>query len=502
MRIHPHRFAMLAGLAGIAFAQPLGCSAGTEDGQSGGGPVTGAGPGSGSPQGTGGGSTQNVGGGFVTSGGGQGGQGGSIVNPCGTECGPTELCDGVNKGIDDDCDGTVDEDCPCGPGESDSCFKGDPSYLGNPTFPTCQPGTMACTENGDWGPCLGGNHADAIDECFAESTLACHPINAVPFQTVDLFDGTGTFDDDADMSTFTVACPMGVMPCPAVSGVSDFQALQSGEYTVTYTKTVGMNVESCDFPLYVGARGLRVELSWNWGGSGKDIDFHLHQPSTTTAWAVSGAQQDCGYGNCKAYSFVPTQSPNAPSWFPPGNMPPDPVNWYDAPNDQEDLCYYAPQGYGATWSMAAQGCHSPRLDVDNISCDVTETDPTSFNFCSPENINVDYPPQNEWIRVGAFMFSSFTTPGLTPNVKIYCDGALRAELGSKGFFDPETPIVWDASQARKWWLVADVVFKQDECDSECIVRPLYQNDDAVAKLPVYYTESGLVDVGPPYAPLP
>jgi hypothetical protein len=507
MRITRARLALLVCLGAGFAASPFGCSAGTTDDEGGEDPTSTTGTnagGNGGATNTGPtGSTNNQGGGFVTSGGGEGGQGGSIVNPCGTECGPVEKCGGINQGIDDDCDGNVDEDCPCGAGESDSCFKGDPSYLDNPLYPTCAPGTMACTENGTWGPCTGGSHADSLDECFAQSVEACHPINSVPFATVDLLTGTGTFSADAIASSFTVECPAGVDPCPMVSN-TDFTALQSGEYTVTYTKTVqGGAMDTCEFPLYVGAKGLRVELSWNWGGSGKDIDFHMHRPQATTPWSVGGNSEDCGYANCKAGSFVPTQQAGAPNWFPPANVPPDPVNWYVAPTFEENLCYYAPQGLGMTWSNAMQGCHSPRLDVDNISCDLSVTDPNSGSFCSPENINIDYPPKNEWIRISAFMFSSSPANGLTPNVKIFCDGAQRAELGQYGFNNPEAPIVWDTTQGRKWWMVADVIFKEDECTQECIVRPLYLNDNEVDKLPLYYTEAQATSqFGQPYAPIP
>lgn len=510
IRMSRSRLALLLVLGVPFVGQYAGCSAGAEDEVGGESPSTSSGNNDGGAGGstntTGGGSTtQNAGGGFVTSGGGEGGEGGTIINPCGTECGPVEICDGPGRGIDNNCDGEVDEGCQCGAGENSSCFKGDPSYLNDPMFPTCQPGNMSCTENGTWGPCLGGSHADAVDQCFNQSTQACHPINAVPFQTVDLLTGTGTFSSDAITSTFTVACPMGVSPCPAVSG-TDFQALQSGEYTVTYTKTVmGGGMDTCEFPLYVGAKGLRVELSWNWGSSGQDIDLHLHEPMTTTAWSVGGATQDCGYGNCKAYSFVPTLSSNAPTWFPANNMIPDPVNWYLAPVFEENLCYYSPQGYGATWQGGPNGCHNPRLDVDNISCTLSTTDPTSSNFCSPENINIDYPPKNQWMRVGAFMFSSFPANGITPNVKIFCNGALRAELGTTGFHVPESPIVWDSSQGRKWWMVADVAFVEDECSEvDCVVRPLYDNDNADGlQNPLYYTESQLSSqFGTPYAPLP
>ncbi len=475
----------------------LACSAGVDDEPGGGGSGssskstgtgsnTGGGPGSGGSTGT-----------FTTGSGGNGGEGGTIINPCGSECGPEEIC---GDGLDNDCDNAADEDCPCSGGQSSSCFLGDPSYAASPG---CFPGTMQCTEFGTWGPCIGGSHAK--DSCFTSDPLGCHPISAVPFQTVDLKMGTGTFDDNAMAEQFDVTCPPGVMPCPAVSGLSSYQPLQSGEYSVLYTKTVNGQMETCEFPLYVGARGLRVELTWNYppGIDTTDLDLHMHEPMTTTAWATSGAPQDCGFANCKAFSFL-FPFGDQPEWFPPGNVPPDPVNWYDAPNDQEDLCYYAPQGAGAEWQEfpGPMGCHSPRLDLDNITCDPSVSDPNSGSYCAPENINVDFPPKDQWIRIGVHYYpgtSSYT--GTTrPNVKIFCEGKQAAELGTFGFNTPEAPVTWSgASDQDKMWLVADVIFKQDECQNTCIVQPIYA--DASQKTPLIVNNQSS-SFGPAYPPMP
>lgn len=468
----------------------LACSAGVDDAPGGGDSTSSTANGASGP-GTGGSS------GTFTGSGGMGGQGGTITNPCGSECGPEEIC---GDGLDNNCDNQADEGCPCSGGQSSSCFLGEPSYV---SAPGCFPGTMQCTENGTWGPCVGGNHAK--DSCFTSDPLGCHPISAVPFQTVDLKNGTGTFDDNAMAEMFSVSCPPGIMPCPAVSGVSSYQPLQSGEYTVTYTKTVNGNMETCEFPLYVGARGLRVELTWNYppGFDTTDLDLHMHEPMTNTAWATSGAPQDCGFANCTAYNFLQPFG-NQPEWFPPSNMQPDPVNWYDSPNDQEDLCYYAPQGAGAEWQQfpGPMGCHSPRLDLDNITCDPSVSDVNSGSYCAPENINVDFPPKDQWIRIGVHYYpgtSSYT--GTTrPNVKIFCEGKQAAELGSFGFNVPETPVTWSgATDQNKMWLVADVIFKQDQCSSTCIVQPIYA--DAAQKTPLIVSDQNS-NFGPAYPPMP
>lgn len=420
--------------------------------------------------------------------------GGPPINPCGTGCGPTELCDGINKGLDDNCDGTVDEGCPCTAGQISSCFKGDPSFA---SFPGCFPGSMKCSEQGDWGFCQGGTHAVSPDNCQEGEAVGCHPISAVPFQTVDLSEGAGIFDDNGTNHTYTVACPADVSPCPMPSGTS-FQPLQSGEYTVTFTKTVNAQQETCSFPLYVGAKGLRVELSWNYqSGSTIDLDLHMHQPNNTLPWNYSGSVQDCGFANCKVGAYSSATSPN---WFSDTAVPPDPVNWYESPNPEENTCYYAPRGVGQTWQNMDRGCHSPRLDLDNISCTPSITDPNSGSFCAPENINVDFPPQNEWHRIGVHYYPGTSTYNgiVTPTVKIFCDGALAAVLGPQDSLTYAT--LNSASDEDKMWMVADVLFRDDGCVKECVVEPLHAagTSNPILQTKSTYTSQFL----PAYPPIP
>jgi hypothetical protein len=503
MRRHPLARVLLALLlaAAAGAAAAAGCSAAGERNEF--------------DDGGGGGATTTT-----TSGGGSGmgGEGGTILNipdagadatadvpmnPCGSECGPDELCDEAHTGLDDDCDGIVDEGCPCPTaGAAHFCFKGDPSYHNTPG---CYDGTQTCTENGVWGPCIGGVHAD--ENCFENNVTGCHPISAVPFQDVNLKDGTGNFSIDAVPGTevWTVTCPPGVNPCPAVTGVSppdDFKPLQSGEYTVTYTKGLqGGGMDSCTYPLFIGAKGLRVELEWehDLGDTGVDLDLHLHQPSNTAPWAIGGSPVDCGFANCTVFSS------NNLTWFPVGNVPPDPVNWYLDPVFEKNTCFYAPRGAGQAWQDNGMGCHNPRLDIDNITCDPAVVDSTSYEFCAPENINVDFPPIGEWFRIGVHYYSNHGL-GYTvhPRVKIYCDGALAADLGSVGYYTPEAPVAFPASAGdfggnRLFWMVADVAFEDDECGAKtCKVQPLYFDG---MKSPYFVTTtSAESSFGPPYPP--
>ncbi|WP_437325386.1 hypothetical protein [Sorangium sp. So ce381] len=438
-------------------------------------------------------------------GGDDGGGGDAAVNPCGTQCGPEELCDLNHLGLDDDCDGQVDETCSCVAGQAHACFMGDPSYR---AAEGCFPGTELCNEVGVWGPCVGGSHA--TEACFSENPAGCHALRVPPFANVDLKEGTGTFSVDAEpgSETWSVVCPAGIDPCPAVSGASpadDYKPLQSGEYKVVYTKRLADGAtDSCEYALYVGAPGLRVELEWehDLGGQGVDLDLHLHKPGDTQPWAVSGSPNDCGYNNCTVDTLG---SDPELRWFSDGASPPEPVSWYADPEEAKNTCYYAPRGAGQAWRDLDQGCYNPRLDIDNITCDPDVTNPDSDDFCAPENINVDFPPFGQWTRIGVHYYSAHgRNYAVHPRIKIFCNGSLGADLGPTGFYDPEAPVTFaPADGSTRYWLVADVAFVDGgECGEDtCVVRPLYE--DETLKTPLLTTRSSVESsFGPAYPPPP
>jgi hypothetical protein len=433
---------------------------------------------------------------------------------CGSQCGPVELCDPAHLGLDDNCNGEVDEGCPCNPGELHWCFAGDPKYHG---VPGCYDGTEACTELGTWGPCIGGVQAWPPDNCYENDTATCHAISALPFATVDLATGTGSFSANAvpGSESYTVECPTGVPQCPAVVPPSSFQPLQSGQYTVTYTKSIAGDAGplSCTFPLFVGAPGLRIELSWEHftTDNGVDLDLHVHQPQNIGPWTISpGAPQDCGWANCKIKSFQPPQDPSSPTWFPLANMVPQPVDWDDQPNPAANTCYDIPHSVGMVWQMVGKGCHNPRLDIDDVQCNLAVTDPNDSMFCTPENINVDYPPTYQWFRIAVhYYWNHGQTYDVHPEVKVFYDGEQFADLGPQGYYVPAAPVTFPASQGANegygnlFWLVADVAVVDDGCGGLTgVVQPLY--DDATSLTPYFMDDVTATTQGffPPWPPPP
>ncbi len=538
------RAVLLASLILPAWAAAAnGCSAGVNG--AGGGQFGGGFGGSviGGHDGTGGGGTSTTntgggnGGGIVIPDGGGKDANDDVKNPCGSQCGPMELCDPAHLGIDDDCNYVVDEGCSCVPGQAHFCFKGDPSYRGTPG---CFDGVEKCGENGVWGPCVGGVHATPEDQCWLNNTVGCHAIQTYPFVDVDLKTGTGNFSANAVTESWSVACPPGVSPCPTPGPTppSDYKPIQSGEYTVTYQATTNDGgTESCTYPLFVGAPGLRVELSWDHPNGAPctqatadtdcpesfectpagfcrdsvDLDLHVHNPGDTTHWSTQGGwKNDCTWANCVIGSFA---APTAPHWFPDTNMIPDPVNWYKDAVMQKNTCYYDPRGVGQEWQNANHGCHNPRLDVDDIDCDPSITDPNDANFCSPENINIDFPPKGAWTRVGVYYYGSHGHAyDIHPEVKIYCNGALAADLGSiADTSDPtmrdtsgyDSPVTFHPNQGGvAFWEVGDVIFPDGACaTTQCTVQPLYT--DPTTKTPVV-VPGGQANgnFGPPYPPIP
>jgi subtilisin-like proprotein convertase family protein len=97
-------------------------------------------------------------------------------------------------GLDNDCDGTVDDGCVCAPGTIDACYEGP---AGTEGVGTCAAGSHVCNADGSgYGPCEGsvapvsevcGDGLDNDCDGFADGLPGCQPEIC----------GNGV-DDDAD----------------------------------------------------------------------------------------------------------------------------------------------------------------------------------------------------------------------------------------------------------------------------------------------------------------
>ena len=490
---------------------------GAAQGGEGGGEAGGAG---GDPFGGGGAAGDGAQGGTNVGGSGTGGTK-PLCGAVATTCGGTELCDVDHLGLDDNCDGNVDEGCTCVPGTSHWCFRGDPTLRGTGT---CRDGFMRCDETGHWSICGGGKQGVGPDSCVGGAST-CKDLEAVPFATVQLSKGTSGFATNADPGSekYQVTCPAGVQTCPAVvsptNNAASFQPLQSGEYEVTYSKSVGGLAESCTYKVYVAGEGLRVELAWDNVGvegstptsaKGPDLDLHVHKPGATTPWVFTGGGDDCYFGNCTIDSYDDQTGPGdpapGPSWFSDTAAP---HNWTLYPDPAKNSCYFAPRGTGDAWKAQKKGCHNPRLDLDNHSCDAAQKDPSHPAFCAPENVNFDELPDGAWIRVAVHYFGECTkTLPTHPSLTLHCNGAPIAQLGSVregGQLKPSgynSVVTFQPTDCQKAvWIAADVHVKKATCGYTCTAVPIYA--DKAKKTPLITTKDvATMAFGPAYPPAP
>lgn len=192
----------------------------------------------------------------------------------------------------------------------------------------------------------------------------------------------------------------------------------SGDYLVTGTFTLSGKQYSCTTRIAVRAPGIRAELCWT--PQPNDVDLHfarLQSPDACTAPSGGGSANhgwfqtcredpsadDCYYLNCKT-----------------------PMNWSYA-DSPTTACH----GWGSRRGAAAT-CANPRLDFDNVDCDLTIRNPNGLfgipeGFCGAENTNIDNPRNGDRFAVGAHAYS--TSGVVQPHVNIYCNGERRLSVG-------------------------------------------------------------------------
>ena len=405
----------------------------------------------------------------------------------------SEAASGLCNGLDDDCDGKVDEGCPCKAGETQACFSGPRNFR---KVGTCADGVQTCivqmrAGQGDWGKsqCVGQilpsqdvcDNADNKCNGCADHNLCCTPpidcaykldVDAagnpdpfLPFK-YKIIDGKQIYRkyDDADTATWEWTLSKG--PCDIVLnkvnsfvkggktleevgdintdngvqntvvsgvGMSQFKVKfrLSGSYNL-HLKVTRENGEvyECEWIIRVVSNGLRVELCWDRTGS-VDIDLHMGKNGVTKA----GTNSD----GCDSTTY--------PGW------------------GSDTACFYHSMkpnwGYATTANYDKDGnwqtsMNNPRLDIDNIS-----------TVGIPENINIDNPVNNDTFRVLVRHFSATQSTETHPVVNIYCGGTRKATYGTA---ESGTQLSGFKNQDDSWKVV-EIKWKGAADSDECELTP-------------------------------
>ncbi len=372
--------------------------------------------------------------------------------------------DVCGNGLDDNCNGSIDESCPCQSGAVQSCFPGFPARR---STGACVEGSQVCQGSGAtsaWGLCEGvlGPTAETCDSqdndcngCVDDDPACCAVElrcpgpgslpDGTPFHPY-IIDGTAFYAGTVLHWSWSVAggpCDRMLSSQSQVAGFSlsgsntsqlTIHPTLSGELTVNVTMTLpdGTTLR-CTFLVHIAGPGLRVELCWDTTPN-TDLDLHLHRPGTTTPWFQNPVgttnPDDCHYINCKQDSF------------------PDVADWGYAKTPQPDC----PPGWPAA------GCDNPRLDLDNLNLPGV-----------PENINVDVPEDNGTYRILVHYYTGMMPMTTHPMVNIYCDGHLEATYGAAPDVVTGFDVPGYGPNLGPMWRVADVT----TAAGDCTVEPLH-----------------------------
>ena len=360
-------------------------------------------------------------------------------------------------GFDNDCDGTIDENCICKLGDVQPCFAGPP---GRVSTGACDEGTQRCITGPDgsllWGECEGGRSprpevCDTLDNdcngCVDEVGTcidggSCpgpgdpRTPDALPFTDYPLT-GADFYSGPASAWSWTIQGG----PCDGIvvgrtsftlTGANSQNAVftpsLSGSYTVTLRVTTPTGIFECTWVIHVVGPGIRIEMCYP-ESTTQDLDLMMMRTSTPRNWygplgdVFQPTTDACSWYNCEATLRGASSR----------------ANWGYG-NSPIENCSGGPQG--TQWSRLGY-CANPRLDIDNNLSEGTGV---------PENINVDNPNVGDGFRV---MVHNFTGTIARPLVNVYCGGRLKATFGAAPDIVPA--FTGRGRQVGAMWRVTDIL---------------------------------------------
>jgi hypothetical protein len=386
----------------------------------------------------------------------------------------------VCNGVDDDCNGIVDDGCNCVPGSTRACYGGP---AGTRMIGICRDGTQSCVSGAggvgsDWGACVGwsgpvteicngsdDNCDGRLDEgcaCTAGSTRACYSGAPATRMVGVCRDGSQTCSYVAGVAQWST-CSGERLPSSETCNMAD----DNCNGTVDENVCLVPPIVTCPTPLTtrpfvaVTLTGAATDpdggaiASWSWtlvsapaGASGTFSspssqttqftpnlvgvytirltvvdDDGMSASCTTTVTATGlGIRVEVIWNT--ASSDVDTHLLRMASGSP----------WFNTPND----CYYANRT--PSWD-AAGTADDPRLDIDDV------------DGFGPENINVDVPVTGNTYRVGIHYYSDHGAGASSVTVRIYCGDVSVTPVAT---YSRTLSNGAGASDSNDFWRVADV----------------------------------------------